>query len=309
MNKNLKLVMTKKIFHRNDVRPALIGMSLAARRLMYICLADLPKEKNLETGKTIILFNPDKVFEVKVIDYAHMCNIDYSAAYRQIVDGVKDLMGFVLTLDHSLTKQIDPDLPKDWISPFQIATDGTGYSKGEGFVRIKFHSKLAPLISDFTQGFTGQFLQSAISIPESNSSKLYLVLREWVSGNKHKMDKEILFDEFKDILGVSKMKNYTEFQRFKESFFNRAIRKLIEKTEFSDIQMEIIERRSRKAYKLKISWKLDEKELLKKEMEIEEFQGRFEKLKKVSVSKKEEVKQINGRFMTKAQALRSGYDW
>lgn len=283
--------MGRKIYHRNDIRPALIDMKLSSRRLLFMWLASLPRERDVETGKLEIIFESSQFFEVNVIDYANICNIDYSAAYRQIIEGVEGLMSFVLTLDHTITNKIDPSLPKDWIAPFQVAEKGTGYSNGEGFVRIKFAEELKPLISNFSQGFTGQFLDSAISIPESNSSKLYLLLREWVSSNKYINEKIIEFITFKKDLGVEKSTTYNSFNDFNYKFFRRALVKVIEKTEFTSISMEISERRARKAYKVKITWTLDEKELEAKEREVEVFQNRYEKIQ--ATNKKSQVKKVN----------------
>ena len=265
---NRAVLMTKKIYHRNDIRPALMEMSLSARRLACFWLSSLPREKNLETGRLELRFDPDSIFELKVLTYAEACNIDYSAAYRQMVDGVQDLMRFILTVDHNLTKKIDPSLPKDWIAPFQVAQSGTGYSKGEGYVRIKFAPELAPLVSDLQQGFTGQLLSSALALSEPNASKLYLILREWVSSNKYFHEKVIILDELKDILAVSNVKTYESFNSFKNLFFARAVKKLIEKTEFTEVKMEIVERRSRKAYKVKVSYKYSSKEMEDKDQVV-----------------------------------------
>jgi plasmid replication initiation protein len=180
-------------------------------------------------------------------------------------------MGFILTLDHKLTKNTDPNLPADWVAPFNVATDGTGYSIGEGFIKVQFHEKLRPLISGLTKDFTGQYLESVIAIPESNASKLYLILREWISSNRYKSEKNILFSDLRESLGLSGFKTYELYNDFNKLFFKKSAMKLIEKTEFSEIKIEISERKARKAYKLKISWKFDKSEMESKEREPQEF--------------------------------------
>lgn len=307
---DVKILMGRTFYHRNDIRPTLMSMCLSSRRVTCMWLASLPREKNLETGKVEIIFDPEVSFEMSIKEYSHACNVDYSVGYRQIKEAVKDLMGFVLTLDHKLTKKIDPTLPDDWIAPFQIAEKGSGYSKGEGFIRIKFAEELKPLISELSSGFTGQLLESVLSLSESNSSKVYLILREWVSSNKHINSKVITLEDLKIDLGVINSKAYVDFQTFKRAFILPSFKKLEEKTEFSNIKMEIEERRARKAYKVKISWDIDTKELNKKEKETTDFQQRLKATKKsIDVETNEKLKQVNGRFMNKAQCKMLGKNW
>jgi hypothetical protein len=285
--------MSRKIYTRNDARPALIGMGLAARRLIFMCLAQLERESSKES--VFIKFDASKAFIISVKDYAELCGIDYSAAYRQVVEGVKELRGYVLEADQGLLKKKDKDLPSDWIEPFTIAEKGTGYSKGEGFVKIKFAQEMEPLISNLTGNFTGQFLLSAMQLPDGNAGKLYLILREWISSG-FSVDKVISVDDLKLDLGVLNIKTYKIFNEFNNLFFKRSIKKLIEKTEFTDISMEIVERRARKAYKVKVSYKYDKKEINKRDEIVDRVLGKkdSQKPKKdvTKLSKEETMKQM-----------------
>lgn len=267
--------MAKRVYHRNDARPALIEMGLSAKRIFFMCLAKLPRVSNKD--HVIIDFDPGQEFIISVKDYSELCEIDYSAAYRQLVEGVRELRGYVLELDQALLKkkQSPPTSPIDWIEPFTVATDGTGYSKGEGYVKVKFAKQLAPLISDLRDSFTGQFFMSAVRLPEGNAGKLYLILREWISSG-YFLYKTIEVDEFKDALGVSYLKNYKNYAAFKQSFFDRAVKKVIEKTEFIEVNMEIVERRARKAYKVKLSYKYSTKEIEKKDKIVEKVLSKQE---------------------------------
>ena len=273
------LILRKTLYHRNDIRPALMGMGLSSRRVLYLFLASLPRKVNNKTGKVEILFDSSMEFDLSIEEYANACNVDHPTAYRQLKEAVYDLMGFVLTPSFKLTKDIDPSLPKDWVEPFNVATDGTGYSKGEGFIRVRFHEKMRPLISDLTKGFTGQYLESAVAIPESNASKLYLLLREWISANRYVSEKEVSFAKLREDLGIEEIKTYELFNDFNKQFFKRSAKKLIEKTEFSEITMVISERKVRKAHKVKISWKFDSKALAEKESENKEFIENVDKMK------------------------------
>ena len=244
------IVLPRKIYHRNDMRPALIDMNLPAKRLLYMCLAQIKRKSTADN--VILKFDSNTFFKIRIKDYAELCEIDYSAAYRQMIDGVKELRGYVLEADKSLVRLKNQELPEDWIEPFTIADKGTGYSKGEGFVIIKFAEEMEYLIAGFKGDFTGQFLLSALRLPEGNAGKLYLILREWISMG-YKTHRVVKVESFKNMLGVSDA--YNEFKFFNTLFFKRSVKKLIEKTEFTEIKMEIEERLSRKAHKVKISYK------------------------------------------------------
>ena len=249
--------MTKKIYHRNDARPALIKMGLPARRIFMLILAQIPRET--ARNNVLIKFDHNQEFIIKISDYAQLCDIDQAAAYRQLVEGVEELRGYVLRPENGLLKKSDPNLPKDWIEPFTIADRGTGYSKGEGFVKVKLAEEITPLISALKDSFTGQFLVSAMRLPEGNAGKLYLILREWISGG-YLCEKIVLFSDFLELLGLTNTKNYSSYPTFRQAFFLRSIKKIIDKTEFTDIKMEISEKRARKAYRLKISYEYKETE-------------------------------------------------
>ncbi|MGF1907496.1 replication initiation protein [Aliivibrio salmonicida] len=279
--------MSRKIYTRNDARPALIGMGLGARRLMFICLAQLERESSKDN--VVIKFDSSQSFLIRVCDYAELCSIDYSAAYRQVVEGMKELRGYVLEADQGLLKKRDNSIPEDAIEPFTIAERGTWYSKGDGSVNIKFAKEMEPLISNLKGNFTGQFLLSAMHLPDGNAGKLYLILREWISSG-FIVDKTLDVSEFKESLGLSTHKNYESYPFFKQSFFDRAIKKLIEKTEFTDIKMEIVERRARKAYRVKVSYHYDEKSINKRDKVVDNVLNKTE----INQEKKKVLKENKG---------------
>ncbi|WP_150142687.1 replication initiation protein [Candidatus Enterovibrio escicola] len=245
--------LPRKIYHRNDIRPALIDMTLPSKRLIYMCLAKIKRKSTIDN--VILKFDSNQPFEITVGDYAQLCDIDYSAAYRQMVEGVKELRGYVLETDNSLVKSKNKLLPEDWIEPFTIADKGTGYSKGKGSVTIKFAEEMEYLVAGLESGFTGQFLLSALRLPTGNSGKLYLILREWISSG-HRNEKILLVNDLKYELGVSDM--YEEFKDFNKIFFKRSAKTVIDRTEFLDIKLEIIKRRARKAHLIKISYTYNE---------------------------------------------------
>ena len=249
--------MSKKIYHRNDIRPVIASMNLPARRLLYICLSRLTRLS--EKDDVIIEFNGSPELEIKISEYAQMCDIDYSAAYRQMVKGSDCLM----TTQVKTTAKFlgDTSKPNDFIKPFTVGVYGTGYSQGEGYVVIKLAEQLKPFLSTLKKDFTGQFLLSAMRIPDGNASKLYLILREWISaGMRH--EKIVSIDDLRESLAVSDVETYQSFKDFRKLFFLRSAKRVVERTEFTDVTMEIVERRARKAYKVKISYQYDSKSMV-----------------------------------------------
>ena len=301
--------MAKRVYHRNDARPALIGMGLGAKRIFLSCLAQLPRETS--KNNVIIDFNPEQEFIITVKWYSETCRIDYAAAYRQLVEGVEELRGYVLRPANGLLKKPNPDDPKDWIEPFTIAERGTGYSKGEGYIKVKFAPEMTPLISGLRDSFTGLFFMSVMHLPDGNAGKLYLILREWISSG-YLRDRTVLFNDFKDMLGVSNLKAYDVFTEFQNSFVRRASRKIIEKTEFNDIKMEIVERRARKAYKVKITYEYDLKAIEVKDKAAEKIMA-SEPSKREKEVNKQKIEALffaeTQRYLDRNSAKAMNLDW
>ena len=101
---------------------------------------------------------------------------------------------------------------------------------------------------------------------------MYLILREWISLG-FAVQRDILVEEFRENLALDKIKTYKLFNNFNNFFIKRSVRKLIEKTEFTSITMEIIERKARKAYKVRVSYNYDNKAINHREEMVERVLG------------------------------------
>lgn len=306
----------KKIYHRNDARPSLARMELPARRILYLCIV----QQEREAGGNII-FDKDRLYVITAQEYAALCNIDASVAYKQLKEGIKNIRGHMMEVPESEINSDRDSSKNDRMILFTVANYGV-YSDGEGYVELKLDPIIAPYISKLKSNFTGQFLLSALRLPDSNANKLYLLLREWISSGMS-IHKDIEVDELKSKLFVSDVKTYGLFNDFNNLFFKRAVKKIIEVTEFSKIDMVIIERRKRKAYKVRISYEYsDQKKHFKdagfmaginKKSKKDKFLKENDK-ENVDAEKSQELssddlKQINGRFYDKKTAESSGYNW
>lgn len=245
----------KKIYHRNDMRQELSALSLPPRRILWLILAQLDKDID---GNTVYV--KDKVFTIRAKDYAALCQIDESVAYKQLKSGVEEIRTHLMRIPESeLFTQEElkrKNRPKDGVVLFTVA-NYSYYTDGEGYIEVKLDPVIAPFISKLSKNFTGQFLLSALRLPDSNANKLYLLLREWISSGMV-LYKDIKIDELKEKLYILDKESYSEFDVFKRFFFMRSVKKIIEETEFNKIEMKIIERRKRRAYKLRISYEYND---------------------------------------------------
>lgn len=316
------MARNKKIYHRNDARPALAGLKLQARRILWLTLAQQEKD---ESG--VIVFDPHRLYVITAKDYAALCDVDESVAYKQLKEGIRVIRTYPIEMPESeiLSEDEREGKARDRVAIFTVANHGI-YSDGEGYVELKLDPIIAPYISNLKSQFTGQFLLSALKLPDTNANRLYMLLREWISSGMC-VHKDIEVDDLKKRLGVENVKTYVAFKDFNKLFIFRAIKKITQTTEFTKIEMEIIERQKRKAHKVRISYTYEgQEEDLKKsgfyigqkkqEKKDKEVATKLEVKKKTKPAHKPShatesggLKQINGRFHTKESAEASGYIW
>jgi len=256
---SMSSVTGKRIYHRNDIRMALAGLTLAARRILWIVLS--MQKKN---GLGEITIDHSITYRITAADYSKLCGIDITVAYKQLKEGVYDVMNHLLSVKESNVIS-GAARPKDGVMIFHVANYGF-YSDGDGFVELMINPIAVPFFSKLNKGFTSQLLLSALSLSDVNSNKLYLLLREWVGAGFYSY-KNIEVDELKKELGVDEIKTYQVFNRFSDLFFKRATKKILESTEFSKIEMSIIERRGRRAHAVCISYEFHGQEEIKKNVD------------------------------------------
>lgn len=316
----LSMAKSKRIYHRNDARPAIAKMKLSTRRLLYLTIAQLEKGEDKQ-----LIFEPDRLFVISAKVYAELCGVDESVAYKQLKEGIEDIRSFLIRMPESevLGRKADDRKSGDRMVVFTVANYGV-YSDGDGYVELKLDPIIAPYISNFSNNFTGQLLLSGLRLPDNNANRIYMLLREWIGEGKS-IQKDILLSDLKDKLFLSDTKTYETYNNFNNFFFKRAVNKLTITTEFTKIEMEIIERQRRKAYKVRISYEYEGQEQdlknsgfyvgqKEKEKQAREATAKQKKTKKAehnpSLAKEAGgMKQINGRFHTQETARAAGYDW
>lgn len=243
------MAKNNKIYHRNDIRQELASLSISTRRVLWLILAQFNKTEN---GN--ISYIKNRIFTIYAKKYAQFCQIDESVAYKQLKRGAEEIRTHLIRISESellTSKELKKrKRPKDGIILFTIA-NYSYYTDGEGYIEISLDPIIAPFISNLHKNFTSQFLLSALRLSNNNANKLYLLIREWISAGLI-LYKDLNIDELKINLGINHFKTYVEFKHFKRLFIVRAINTIIKLTEFTRIEIQILERKSRKVRKVRI---------------------------------------------------------
>ncbi|MEJ6115620.1 replication initiation protein [Aeromonas salmonicida] len=240
----------KKVRHRNELNYTLMSMSTTAKRVTYLAMIQIPFDES--SGR--LIFEEDKIYKIRAIDYAEICGVSISQAYKQLKDGISELKSKSVEIPKDyLGDDLDlRDFPSDMVVMFSLA-DYCAYSDGDGFVILKFHRKMRNLIANIERRFTTQYLLSAVRLPIGNANKLYLFLREKIGEGKISWV-DVSFEELKYCLMVDDIESYKAFKVFNDAFFKPSSKQIIDKTEFERISIEIIERVKRRASKVRISY-------------------------------------------------------
>ncbi len=211
-----------------------------------------------------------QVFRIYAADYAKIANIDTKTAYEQLSAAAKDLQKQVI------------GIPKDQLLPLFLRAGepllakptGTGirmlnitewcdYEEGNGYVDISFTRQMEPYICRIERDFTTQVLLSTARLRDTNASNLYQLIRRKI-GEKKDRYFEIGVDELKDELELFTLKNreriysYPQFKDFNKFVIKKSLETISDTTEIKDIQVQIIERRQRKATRLRFTFRVDD---------------------------------------------------
>ena len=275
-----------KIRHRNEINHTFTVLSLPARRILFMAIAQIDSKVMIEQGQ---------VFRISASEYAMIADIDVSVAYKQMKEGVLELQQSVITVPKSellepffrpgQTGQYPaPSKPKksgsDAIRSMNL-TEYCDYVESEGYIDISFTRVIEPYISRLADGFTTQVLLSAARLSETNASSLYQLIRKNISSGKTSYF-DIGIDELKDELNLYRIENnekiylHAQFKDFNRDFLKKNINTISRVTEIKDLSFEIIEKVARKATKLRFKYSIE-----KSDDEQKDEEGYQERKRKV----------------------------
>lgn len=255
-----------KIRHRNEINTTLSQLPLAARRLLFMAIAQVEDTKRM--------LPEGEIFRIRASEYAEVADINVSLAYRQMKEGAETLQKSTLAVPREqllepFKRAGTPLMPrataKDAVMVLNI-TDYCEYSETAGYIDIRFTRTMEPYISLLAGGYTTQVLLSATRLSETNASNLYQLVRKNISMGKGKFF-EVYIDELKDELGLFTIENgmksyqYEEFKTFNHRFLKKTVETIRETTELKDLTFEVCEKLGRKAMKLRFSYTISKSEM------------------------------------------------
>ncbi|WMY95324.1 MAG: replication initiation protein (plasmid) [Arsenophonus sp.] len=244
-----------KVRHRNGLNETLADMPLSSRRVLFLTIARLDQKKIMERGT---------VFRVYASDYSELCGVDKSTAYQQLKKAAKQLQHQVIAIPR---EELLPPIPRvgEPLIPWKKleggirmlnVTEYCDYMDGDGYIDVAFSRQMEPYICRLEKDFTTQILLSAVRLSDTNAIRIYQYLREKISAGKMQYF-DIHLQQLKEDLGMNKSGYYEFYKNINNQYFKRSAKKIIEKTEFIKINMEVIKRIKRRVVKVRISYEYD----------------------------------------------------
>jgi plasmid replication initiation protein len=236
-------------------------MPLKSRRILFMAIAQLDSKKIVKQGQ---------VFRIYASEYAKIAKLEMNTAYEQLKGAALDLQKQVIGIPKN---QLLPPIPRAGDRPWKKpsgkgvrmlnVTEYCDYEVGDGYVDISFSRQMEPYICMIEGSYTTQVLISSARLRDTNASNLYQLLRQKISEKKVRFF-EIGVDELKDELGLytdsgkERKYLYSLFKDFNKTVIKKSIETIKDTTEIKDLSVDIIERKQRKATKLRFSYLVDE---------------------------------------------------
>ena len=250
-----------KVRHKTDINRTLAGMPLSSRRVLFMAIAQLDPRRLVEKGQ---------VFRIYASEYAKIAKIEHNTAYEQLKTAALDLQKQVIGIPKDqLLAPIPRTGERPWVKPSGTGTrmlnvtEYCDYEDGDGYVDLSFSRQMEPYICMIEGNFTTQVLLSSARLRDTNASNLYQLIRQKISEKRERYF-EIGVDELKDELGLFSLHNrqkkysYPLFKEFNRSVIKLSIETITDTTEIKDLKVEIVERKQRKATRLRFTYRVDD---------------------------------------------------
>ncbi len=259
---NLSNISAKtKVRHKTDINRTLSQMPLSSRRVLFMAIAQLDSKRLIEKGQ---------VFRIYASEYAKITKLEMNTAYEQLKAAALDLQKQLIGIPKD---QLLPPIPRrgdrPWIKPIGTGirmlniTEYCDYEEGDGFVDISFSRQMEPYVCMIEGNYTTQVLLSSARLRDTNASNLYQLIRQKIGVKKDRYF-DIGVDELKEELGLftthNKQKNYSYplFKDLNKFVIKKSVETIIDTTEIKSLSVEIIERKLRKASKLRFTYRVDD---------------------------------------------------
>ena len=250
-----------KVRHKTDINRTLSKMPLSSRRVLFMAISQLDSKR---------LINEGQVFRIYAGDYAKIAELEMNTAYEQLKSAALDLQKQLIGIPKD---QLLPPIPRigerPWVRPIGTGirmlnvTQYCDYEDGNGYIDISFSRQMEPYICMLEGNYTTQVLLSSARLRDTNASNLYQFIRQKISEKKERYF-DIEVDALKDELGLfttrykEKIYSYPLFKDFNKFVIKKSIETISDTTELKNLKVEIIERKQRKANKLRFTYRIDD---------------------------------------------------
>jgi plasmid replication initiation protein len=255
-----KVSCNTKIRHKTAINKTLSAMPLGARRVLYLCLAQLDSKR---------IIPQDQTFRISALEFSRICDIEPSTAYSQLKDAAVQLQQQTIGIAKD---QLLPPIPRvgdrPWKQPagkgvrMLNVTEFCDYEPGDGCIDVSFSRQMEPYICFLQNSYTTQVLLSATRIREANTNNLYQLIRKNISKGKESFF-EVGVNELKSELELFTIIDgkttylYQEFRDFNKRVIKKGIKTIGEVTELKDLRVDIVERKQRCATILRFTYRID----------------------------------------------------
>lgn len=226
-----------------------------------MAIAQLDSKKLVKEGQ---------IFRIYASEYAKIARLEMNTAYEQLKSAALDLQKQVIGIPKA---QLLPPIPRPGDRPWKRpsgkgirmlnVTEYCDYEDGDGYVDISFSRQMEPYICMIEGQYTTQILISSARLKDTNASNLYQLIRQKISEKKDRYF-EIGVSELKDELGLYTTKNkekiysYPLYKDLNKFVIKKSIETINTTTEIKGLSVEIVERKQRKATKLRFSYRVDD---------------------------------------------------
>ena len=210
-------IKRKNIVQSNELTEAAYSMSRDEKRILYICLSQIPHKAEGHHGK----------FEIEVGNYAKVFNLSPHEASRDVRTAAKNLMGCKISFF----------LPKE-DSYDEKATDvynllsKASYRPQRGMHVLHFNPELMPFLLSLSQKFTKYKIEETDSLNSPYAMRLYESLCQYRSTGYLVRPVEWIIERYQ--LPAS----YNRYPDFRRRFLEPSVREINASTPFNVVWKE-----------------------------------------------------------------------
>lgn len=204
-------IKTKKdnnqlIVQSNEVTEAAYHLSIKAKRVLWLCLAQAYQSDSAKEG----------TFFISVHDYQHYFEVGKVTASKDVKLGVDELLRNYVTF-YPTTGDYE-EISRPWLLEQARKVE-------RGIFKLEFNPRLVPYVTGLSEKFTQFYLQHCGKLNNSRTIRLYESLCQWRNTGVWRVDVAWLIERYD--LPATQATNYAELKR---KFLVPAVARINDKT-------------------------------------------------------------------------------